>query len=59
MKREIIRLNHNVLQPYVGESQCLASLLSPGNGGQPTKIRQAPDHHILPAILKQEKEGMG
>ena len=54
-----IRSDHNVLQVYMRGSHHLADLLSPRDGGQPAKIRQAPDNHVIFCwpFPKKEKKG--
>ena len=51
-----IQSYHNVPPVYVRGSHHLADLLSSREGGQPTKIRQAPDNNVIIYQLFQKKE---
>ena len=51
-----IRLDHNIPPVYMRGNHHLANLLSSGDGGQPTKIKQASDSHMLICQPFQKKK---
>ena len=51
-----IRSDHNVLPVYARGSYHPGDLLSSGDGGQPTEMRQAPDNHMIICQPFQKKE---